>query len=73
MFWKLGLVSGITYLIDVIFIVQYINNFVITLISAGFSTVIFLGMYYLFGFFEKEDVGDISAFLGKYINRLYKK
>jgi O-antigen/teichoic acid export membrane protein len=73
MFWKLGLVSGITYLIDVIFIVQYINNFVIALISAGFSTVIFLGMYYLFGFFEKEDVEDISAFLGKYINRLYKK
>lgn len=68
---KLVVISGIIFVIDKFFVIQYVHSFVSVLLASAVSTTAFLVLYFLFGFFEKEDVVDISHFLKKVFGKIF--
>lgn len=67
---KLTIVSIIVFLLDQIFISPYIYNFASVIVACMISGAIFMGLYFIFGFFEKEDVRDIRTFINTAIARI---
>ncbi len=67
---KLTLVSGLVFIFDRIILSPYINSFPLVLIASVISGALFMGLYFIFGFFEKEDVRDIRTFLHTVITNL---
>jgi O-antigen/teichoic acid export membrane protein len=63
LFYHLFFTSLVTVVVDYFFIRQFITNFFSVIIALVFSFSFFIGIYYYFGFFEKEDTGDILSFL----------
>lgn len=59
---QLFITSTIVFLIDIFFIKPFISSFLIVIAALGFSVVLFIGVHYVLGFFEKEDTYDIMSF-----------
>jgi Na+-driven multidrug efflux pump len=55
--------SSIVFLIDVFFMKQLIINFFLVILASATSCVLFIGIHYVLGFFEKEDSRDILNFV----------
>jgi O-antigen/teichoic acid export membrane protein len=62
-FWKTGLVSAIYFLIAKWYIVPLVKTLPMLLLLGPLSVAGFFILYYLFGFFDKEDVLLIKRYL----------
>lgn len=60
---KLLLVSFLVFEFNQFILKQFIYNFPSVLICSAISGALFLGLYFIFGFFEKEDVRDVLHFV----------
>jgi O-antigen/teichoic acid export membrane protein len=58
-------VGLIIYEIAEIFLIHLITNLLMVLIMSALTGLLYLGLYWLFGLFEKEDVDSIKLFLGR--------
>lgn len=63
LFLKLSLVSLIVFIFNQMVLVDFIYNFTTVLLCSAVSGILFITLYYLFGFFEEEDAKDILHFI----------
>jgi O-antigen/teichoic acid export membrane protein len=66
---QISCTSTVVYLIDAFIVERFISNFPGVIVSCIFSFALFLGVHYMFGFFEKEDVHDIGSFVRRLLRR----
>ncbi|MBP6974585.1 MAG: oligosaccharide flippase family protein [Candidatus Pacebacteria bacterium] len=66
---KLLSTGVIVFVLNQLIFKQFIYNFPTVLVFGAVSGSLFLGIYFIFGFFEKEDVRDILGFAKKTLRR----
>jgi len=67
---QLFVTSTAVYLIDILLIKPFINNFFLVIVALVFSCGLFIIIHYLCGFFEKEDAYDILNFMKQAVGTL---
>lgn len=72
-FFKLGLTTGLFFLIVHYGIYPLVTNLASLIILGPVSVLIFLGLYLILGFYETEDINDIRLFSQKILSKLNKK
>lgn len=66
------IVSSIIWAISFIFLRQFATNLWLVILLGGISGLLYLTLYWLFGFFEKEDVEALKRTLLRIISRFHK-
>lgn len=66
---RLLIVSAISYFFNIFILKKSITNLPLLITLGPLSILIFLFLYRIFGFFEKEDIKDIKYFLKRYVHR----
>lgn len=64
MFLKIGTTGLVFYFIAKLLIVPLITNMLTLMILGPSAVLVYIILYYLFDFFEKEDADDLKKFLG---------
>jgi O-antigen/teichoic acid export membrane protein len=49
-----------------------VHNLIEVLAVAGMTILLYIALYWLFGFFEKEDVGSVRLFTGRILGKKYE-
>lgn len=73
LFAQIMVTSLLVFLIDILFIKPYITNIFLALIAFGTSSLVFICIHYVLGFFEKEDTYDILTFIRQTTRSLLNK
>jgi O-antigen/teichoic acid export membrane protein len=66
------IVSSIIWAISFIFLRQFATNLWLVILLGGISGLLYLTLYWLFGFFEKEDVEALKRTLLRIISRFHR-
>lgn len=62
-------ISLIVYCIAKVFLIHFITNLFMVLAVGGITALLYIVLYWLFNFFEKEDIESVRIFINKTLKR----
>jgi len=63
------LVGGIVFIVAKIFLIHLIVNLVTALAVSGVTALLYLGIYWLLRFFERDDIESVKLFAGRMVGK----
>ncbi|MFA5029395.1 MAG: oligosaccharide flippase family protein [Patescibacteria group bacterium] len=73
LYFKIILTAVAAYLVDILILIPLSVNLFALIVLGPLAVIIYLLLYRLFGFYEREDWQTIKNFLGKVYQNLYQK